>query len=367
MKTRSTLIASLLALCTAAPALAADPIVFTSWGGTTQSSQQKNWAQPFTQATGINVLMDGPTDYGKLKAMVDSGNVNWDVVDVEGDFAYAAQQAGLIEPIDYSVVKKDELDPRFATPAAVGSFYYSFVLGYNKAKYAGAQPQSWADLFDTRKFPGKRTLYKWSAPGVLEIALLADGVQPNKLYPLDLDRAFKKLDTIKGDIVWWSGGAQSQQLLASGEAPIGMFWNGRLHALEQTGVPVGISWNQNLTAADMLVIPKTHAASLEDVDEPLGAHVFHVAHHLARALRRSPLQCDGINIFLADGAAAFQSVFHLHLHVFPRTVHDGFRLDVAWQARDRSMLDEDAEQVRAGLRALPQPYVRPCEGCPDPG
>src|SRR5215470_18016707 len=90
--------APLIALCatalTATSALAADPIVFTSWGGTTQSSQQKDWAQPFTQATGVNVLMDGPTDYGKLKAMVDSGNVNWDVVDVEGDFAYAAQKAG---------------------------------------------------------------------------------------------------------------------------------------------------------------------------------------------------------------------------------------------------------------------------------
>ncbi|WP_114814396.1 ABC transporter substrate-binding protein [Paraburkholderia kururiensis] len=252
--------AALITACAAAfataSATAAEPIVFTSWGGTTQSSQDKDWAQPFTKATGVSVLMDGPTDYGKLKAMVESGNVTWDVVDVEGDFAYAAQKAGLIEPIDFSVVKKDELDPRFTSPAAVGSFYYSFVLGYNKAKYAGAQPATWTDLFDTKRFPGKRTLYKWSAPGVLELALLADGVPANKLYPLDLDRAFKKLDTIKSDIVWWSGGAQSQQLLASGEAPIGMFWNGRLHALEQTGVPVGISWNQNLTAADMLVIPK---------------------------------------------------------------------------------------------------------------
>nr|WP_258178380.1 ABC transporter substrate-binding protein [Burkholderia multivorans] len=246
-------IAPLAVLC-AAPALAADPIVFTSWGGTTQSSQQKDWAQPFTQASGIKVLMDGPTDYGKLKAMVESGNVSWDVVDVEGDFAYAAEKAGLIEPIDYSVVKKADLDPRFATPSAVGSFYYSFVLGYNKAKYTGAQPQNWVDLFDTKRFPGKRTLYKWSAPGVLEIALLADGVAPNKLYPLDLDRAFKKLDSIKGDIVWWSGGAQSQQLLASGEAPIGMFWNGRLHALAQTGVPVGMSWNQPLLNFEWVVL-----------------------------------------------------------------------------------------------------------------
>ncbi|WP_321880212.1 ABC transporter substrate-binding protein [Paraburkholderia bannensis] len=250
------LIAASAMMLAAAPALAADPIVFTSWGGTTQASQQKNWAQPFAQASGINVLMDGPTDYGKFKAMVESGNVNWDVVDVEGDFAYAAAKDGLIEPIDYSVVKKDELDPRFSSPQAVGSFYYSFVLGYNKTAFKGAQPSTWADLFDTKKFPGKRTFYKWSAPGVLEIALLADGVPANKLYPLDLDRAFKKLDTIKGDIVWWSGGAQSQQLLASGEASMGMFWNGRLHALQATGVPVGVSWNQNLTAADMLVIPK---------------------------------------------------------------------------------------------------------------
>ncbi|MEA3130413.1 MAG: putative spermidine/putrescine transport system substrate-binding protein, partial [Paraburkholderia sp.] len=108
---------------------AAAPIVFASWGGTTQSAQQKEWAVPFTQASGVQVLMDGPTDYGKLKAMVDSGNVQWDVVDVEGDFAYAALRDGLVEPIDYSVVNKSQLDPRFMSPGAVGSFYYSFVLG----------------------------------------------------------------------------------------------------------------------------------------------------------------------------------------------------------------------------------------------
>jgi histidine triad (HIT) family protein len=103
---------------------------------------------------------------------------------------------------------------------------------------------------------------------------------------------------------------------------------------------------------DMLVIPRVHAASLEDVSESLSAHLFAVAHRLARALRRSPLPCEGINIFLADGAAAFQSVFHLHLHVFPRTPNDRFRLEVTWQNRDRSELDMDASQVRAALREL---------------
>ncbi len=231
-------------------------IVFTSWGGTTQDAQKQSWAVPFTKKTGIAVKQDGPTDYGKFKAMVESGNVSWDVVDVDGDFAAAAAKDGLLEPIDFSVVQRADLDPRFVSDMAVGSFYYSFVLGFNPASFGEKAPKSWADVFDTKTFPGKRTFYKWSTPGVLEIALLADGVPADKLYPLDLDRAFKKLDTIKADIVWWGTGAQSQQLLASGEAPIGQFWNGRLFALDQGGTKVGISWEQNLTAADMLVVPK---------------------------------------------------------------------------------------------------------------
>lgn len=233
----------------------AEDMVFTSWGGTTQDAQKANWADSFTQMTKINVTQDGPTDYGKIKAMVESGNVTWDVVDVEGDYAVQAGKNGLLEKLDFSIIDKSKLDPRFVTDYSVGSFYYSFVIGCNKDAVA-ACPKSWADLFDTQKFPGKRTFYKWSAPGVIEAALLADGVPADKLYPLDLDRAFKKLDTIKSDIVWWDSGAQSQQLLASAEAPFGSFWNGRLTALAATGVNVETSWTNNITAADSLVVPK---------------------------------------------------------------------------------------------------------------
>ncbi|NBN99433.1 MAG: ABC transporter substrate-binding protein, partial [Flavobacteriia bacterium] len=227
-------------------AFSADQIVFTAWGGTTQDAQKKAFAQTFTSKTGVEVLQDGPTDYGKLKAMVESDNVTWDVVDVEMDFAIVAAKQGLLEPIDFNVVDKSKIDPRFAADHFVGSFYYSFVIGYNKDVLKKA-PQKWADLFDMATFPGKRTFYKWSAPGALEIALLADGVTPEKLYPLDLDRAFKKLDTIKKNILWWGSGAESQQFLASGEAPIGMFWNGRIFAIQQEGGNVDTAWGQNLT------------------------------------------------------------------------------------------------------------------------
>ena len=245
---------AILLVSAALPASAAD-MVFTRWGGTTQDAQNAAWAEPFAAETGTQVLQDGPTDYGKIKAMVEAGAVSWDVVDVEGDYAVQAGKAGLLEPLDFTIIDKSRLDPRFVTDHSVGSFYYSFVIGCNKDAVAEC-PKTWADLFDTAKFPGKRTFYKWSAPGVIEAALLADGVTPADLYPLDLDRAFKKLDAIKGDIIWWSSGAQSQQMLASAETPYGSFWNGRLTALAASGIAVETSWDQNITAADSLVVRK---------------------------------------------------------------------------------------------------------------
>lgn len=109
---------------------------------------------------------------------------------------------------------------------------------------------------------------------------------------------------------------------------------------------------QPVNAGHVLVIPKVHAPLLEDLDEDVGADVFRIAHRIAKALRRSSLPCHGVNLFLADGKAAFQEVFHVHLHVFPRTVGDSFRLDADWRTRERRELDESAAQIRDGLARL---------------
>jgi diadenosine tetraphosphate (Ap4A) HIT family hydrolase len=107
-----------------------------------------------------------------------------------------------------------------------------------------------------------------------------------------------------------------------------------------------------ITEGHVLIVPRVHAASLEDLDEDLGARVFRIGHLLARALRRSGLPCEGVNMFLADGAAAFQEVFHVHLHVIPRTVGDGFVINARWRRQDRGELDAAAAQVRQGVRVL---------------
>ena len=133
-------------LTVAGGAAQAQQMVFTSWGGTTQDAQTEFWAAPFSEKTGTAVVQDGPTDYGKIKAMVEADATNWDVVDVEFDWALQAGQKGLLEPLDFTVIDKAALDPRFVSDYAVGSFYYSFVMGWNEANFPGDKPATLADL-----------------------------------------------------------------------------------------------------------------------------------------------------------------------------------------------------------------------------
>jgi diadenosine tetraphosphate (Ap4A) HIT family hydrolase len=109
---------------------------------------------------------------------------------------------------------------------------------------------------------------------------------------------------------------------------------------------------QPVAPGHLLVVPKAHAVGLADLDERAGVRVWQVAHRLGRALRYSGLRCEGVNLFLADGVTAFQEIFHVHLHVFPRFAGDGFRLDAEWRMRERSELDEAATAVRLGLSRL---------------
>lgn len=112
-----------------------------------------------------------------------------------------------------------------------------------------------------------------------------------------------------------------------------------------------------VTPGHLLVVPRAHVVGLEDLPEDLGVRLWTVGHRLARGLRRSRLRCEGINVFLADGEAAFQEVFHVHLHVFPRFSGDTFRIDAEWRVRERGELDEAAAVVRDGVARLALPSV----------
>jgi putative spermidine/putrescine transport system substrate-binding protein len=187
--------------------------------------------------------------------MASSGTPDWDVVDVTGGFLEVAAKDGLLEKIDPKLIHLDRIDPRFVHEYGVGCIVWSSNLGYSTAAFANDAPKTWADLFDLKKFPGKRTLQD-SPTASLEVALLADGVAPDKLYPLDADRAFKKLNEIKGQTVFWSTNSQSQQLFVDREVVAGVILNGRVYDAAQKGAKIALSWEQNIQQVDYLVVPK---------------------------------------------------------------------------------------------------------------
>jgi putative spermidine/putrescine transport system substrate-binding protein len=239
----------------AAPDLKGKTIVFAGWGGAYQEAEKQAYCDPFAAATGATVVQDGPMNGAKFRAMIESGAPDWDVADVTIDFLYAGIGDKLFERIDTSIVHTDRISPQFVNDFGIGCIVWSYNLGYNtKLFQAGAPPHTWADLFDLKRFPGKRTLND-NPVSTLEVALLADGVTPDKLYPLDVDRALKKLDTIKSDTILWTTNSQSQQLFVDGEVALGLILNGRAYDAAKKGAPIAISWDQNIQSVDYLVVP----------------------------------------------------------------------------------------------------------------
>jgi putative spermidine/putrescine transport system substrate-binding protein len=233
-------------------------LTFVSFGGVYQEAQRKAWLEPYTELTGVQFTEDENSSNATIKAQVESGQVTWDVVDVGNDFGLDVH-ADLLEPLDFSLIPRDELNEELGiTDYRIPDITYGVVLAYNTDVLgAGNVPQGWADYFDTTKFPGKRGAWDYSEGGMFEFALMADGVAPADLYPLDLPRATAKLNTIKDDIVFWASGAESQELIGSGEVAMTMIWNGRgWSAKNIDNKPVEIQWNQQIVTADYLVIPK---------------------------------------------------------------------------------------------------------------
>ena len=234
-------------------------LTFVMWGGSIQEANMESYVQPWAEKEGVRVLQDSPTDYAKLRAQVESGKPSWGVVQVEPNFAVQACKEGLLEKIDTSVVDTSVVDPEMVSECAVPNIIEDFTIGYNTDVFTGDHPTDWAEFFDTKEFPGKRGFWKYVTGGIFEAALLADGVAPADLYPLDIDRAFAKLDTIKDDLLFYDTGDQQVQLLASGEAPLVQAWNGRLTVAAAEGQPVANEWGAHLHAYEQFVIPKGYA------------------------------------------------------------------------------------------------------------
>jgi putative spermidine/putrescine transport system substrate-binding protein len=270
---------------------AEEGLVFTSYGGSFQRAQAKAWLEPYSKETGTEIRQDSPTNYAKLQSMVENNEVIWDIVDVGNDFGLEST-AELLEPLDYSVIDREPILEGYATKYRVACMLYANVLAYNTEQVRGT-PSSWVDFFDTRRFPGRRGLHKVPSE-TLEVALLGDGVPPEDLYPLDVDRALNKLDTIRDQIVWWESAARSQQQIADGEVALISAWNGRVQTEINAGSPVKIQWNQNLQTADYLVVPKGTARKEEAMELIAYCVSAENNHRLSDYIEYAPINKESI-------------------------------------------------------------------------
>ena len=233
------------------PARAAGQVVVRNPGGAYSDTQKQYIYDPFTKETGIEVVIVAST-LTKMLAMVKSGNAELDVADAGFDGLVTLDHTGALAPIDYAGWKHTnakDIPEEYVTPNTAGLCLYATVLGYNKETFPdGRQPKSWAEFWDVAKFPGTRMLADMASGSPnLEFALIADGVPMDKVFPIDIDRAFKSLSKIKPHIKkFWDTGALSAQMLADRDVVLGSIWNGRLQAIADKGAPVAIEWNQHM-------------------------------------------------------------------------------------------------------------------------
>ena len=222
-------------------------------GGPYAPGFKEAFYDPFTKATGIEAVgLQGQHEPTSLiKGMVDTKTYTWDMglLSLPASNQLRMEGAGYLEKLNVSSAHINSTPAEYKTEYFVGNNVFATILAYRTDAFEGKgkePPKNWVDLFDVKKFPGRRSMRKHPFD-TIEQALLADGVPLEKLYPLDFDRAFKKLDTIKPDIaVWWTGGAQTSQMLKSGEVDICACWNARAQAAIDDGAPVKLIWDQHL-------------------------------------------------------------------------------------------------------------------------
>jgi len=240
---------------------AQDRLTVISWGGAYGAAHKKHMVDPFQKETGAKIFFDSYSGgVAEMKAQVESGNIQWDVVSIEAIDLERACSEGLLETIDHKQLPagvdgtpaaKDFAPGTLASDCTVDTDIYSVVYAYNKDTIGKTVPQSIHDLFDLQKIPGKRALRM--RPQInLEWALMADGVPYDKVYEvLATDagqaRAFAKLDTIKKDVVWYDSWSQAPQLLNDGGAVLVQSANGRFYdAIRNDNKPFVIVWNGHL-------------------------------------------------------------------------------------------------------------------------
>ena len=291
-----------------------------TWGGVWEEAVANNVIEPFTDETGIEIRTVSPVSFAKLAAQVRSGVYEFDVTTLGAAELLRANDADLVESIDSGTIDTSKLWDGAVSMNGVGFDCFATVVAHNKEKFPNGGPQSWTDFWDVEKFPGARSMQRYAAR-ILPIALLADGVAVEDLYPLDIDRAFASLDRIKPHVrVWWTAGAQSQQILRDGEVDMIGIWQGRCFELMQQNVPIAMTWNQAEIDKGFWVVAKGTPRSenawkfIEAASQPKAQAGF------AKDALSSPLNPEAFEFIAPEAARYMPTAPENYPHTFEQDI-----------------------------------------------
>ena len=241
-----------------------------SWGGAYTRSQVEAYHKPYTAETGIEIKsVDYDGGLTEVRRQVESAEVVWDVIDVELSDAIRGCDEGIFEKIPHTILPAggngmpvaDDFVPDALQECAIGEVVWATVVAFDTTRFSGAPPRTIPDFFDLQSFPGKRGLRK--SPRVnLEWALMADGVPTDEVYsvldsPEGIDRAYRKLDEIKDQVIWWVTGTEPPELLDSGQVVMTSVYNGRMFdPIFKQEKPYAINWDGQIWDLDLWAILK---------------------------------------------------------------------------------------------------------------
>lgn len=229
-------------------------LTYSGWGGALQDAERKAYLEPAAQALGITIKEDSMDGLAAVRAQVLSGKPKWDIVELGSVECAQAQREGLSEELDYRVINTDGVNKNVIGKHWIGTHAYATVVAW-AGDTGKPVAQNWVQFFDP-SVKGARALYRqpWLT---MEAALLGDGVSKDKLYPLDVERAFRVLERIKPQVSnWWSAGADSAQLLRSREVDFLAIWNGRVNDIKHDDANIDYSFDGALLSHDCLIVPK---------------------------------------------------------------------------------------------------------------
>jgi putative spermidine/putrescine transport system substrate-binding protein len=237
------------------------PFTYCGWGGAATEMDTEAFLGPFAQMKGIAIEKTSPVELAKIKAMVEAKRVEWDVVVVGGQVCWQGERDGFLEKLDFAKIPNAKnLEPNWVAPCGIATSTGATVIGWSTNAFpANAGPQSWADFWDVKRFPGPRGLWV-NLNYNYEAALLAAGTPRGEVYPVTpekIETVFAKLKELKPHIaVWWSNGAQPAQLLSTGELALSSILTGRVLAAAAEGAPVAYTYHDGIIWGNWWVVPK---------------------------------------------------------------------------------------------------------------